>query len=308
MIPVEERSSGRNIATFRLNFSTESEYAMPKQDIPYAIKSLPPFPDTALKAIRALQDPGNSARDIVDIVQYDENITANLLRLINSAQFGLARKVDSLQQAVAYLGSRAILEILLISGTLSYFDSDLTGYQTTGLQLWRHSVSCAVACRYLSQKIAPDQSATLFTAGLLHDIGKIVLNSYLQDRYTEITKMVEDEKQLTLIQAERETLGVDHAQVGGEIAQKWGFPPAIATCMALHHEPETAEPGDAMTDVVFLADKIGNLIAGVRGADQWSFSRIKAALDRRKLSFDDLDRAMIMVDQSVRHIVNATRN
>ena len=235
---------------------------MPKHDIPYAIKSLPPFPDTALKAIRALQDPGISARDIVDIVQYDQNITANLLRLINSAQFGLTRKVESLQQAVAYLGSRAVLEILLISGTLSYFESDLSGYRTTGLQLWRHSVSCAVACRYLSQKIAPSQSATLFTAGLLHDIGKIVLSSYIQDSYAEITKMVEEDKQLTLLQAEREALGVDHAQVGGEIAQKWGFPPSIATCMALHHEPETAGPEDPMTDVVFLSDKIGNLVAG----------------------------------------------
>ena len=280
---------------------------MEKKEILYTIKGLPPFPETALKAIKAIKDPDSSAQDLVDIIQYDQSITANILRFANSAYFGLRTRVTSLKQAVAYLGSKAIMDMLLLSGSLSYFRGEHTGYGLKGEDLLNHSVSTALMCRILGQKTGMKDTSTLFTAGLLHDIGKVVLSSFVQDKYDEIVQLV-TYKNYSFVKAEKEVLGMDHAQVGGEIAQQWGFPEEIGRPISLHHQFEEAPLEDISTPLIFLADQVYFLVVGTKGAENWSFKKIKDALKRCRLKEYDLDDAMIMLHEPLKSVQDLIRS
>jgi len=280
---------------------------MEKKEILYTIKGLPPFPETALKAIKAIKDPDGSAQDLVDIIQYDQSITANILRFANSAYFGLRTRVTSLKQAVTYLGSKAIMDMLLLSGSLSYFHGEHTGYGLKGEDLLRHSVSTALMCRILGQKTGLKDTSTLFTAGLLHDIGKVVLSSFVKDKYDEIVQLVTN-KNYSFVKAEKEVLGMDHAQVGGEIAQQWGFPEEIGRPISLHHQFEEAPLEDISTPLVFLSNQVYFLVGGTMGADSWSFKKIKDALKRCRLKEYDLDDAMLMLHEQLKSFQDLIRS
>ncbi len=280
---------------------------MEKEKILYTIKGLPPFPQTALRAIKAVKDPDSSAQDLVNIIQYDQSITANILRFANSAYFGLQSKVTSLKQAVAYLGSKTIMDMLFLSGSLSYFRGEYKGYGLKGEDLLTHSVSTALLCRILGERIGLEETSTVFTAGLLHDIGKVVLSSFVKDKYDEIMELVADENH-SFVMAEREVLGMDHAQVGGEVAQEWGIPEEIARPISLHHQFEKAPLEDISTPLVFLSDQVYFLIGGAMGADSWSFKKIKEALIRCRLREDDLDGAMLMLRKSLKSVQDLLRS
>lgn len=279
---------------------------MKKEEILYTIKGLPPFPETALKAIKVIKDLDSSAQDLVNIIQYDQSITANILRFANSAYFGLRAKVTSLKQAVAYLGTKAIMDMLFLSGSLSYFRGEHTGYGLKGEDLLSHSVSTALMCRILGERIELEETSTVFTAGLLHDIGKVVLSSFVRDKYNEIMQLV-THKKYSFVMAEREVLGMDHAQVGGEMAQEWGIPASIASPISLHHQFEKAPIEDISTPLVFLADQAYFLIGGTMGADTWSFRKIKEALTRCRLREDDLDSAMLALHESMKSVQGLLR-
>jgi putative nucleotidyltransferase with HDIG domain len=279
---------------------------MKKEEILYTIKGLPPFPETALKAIKVIKDSDSSAQDLVNIIQYDQSITANILRFANSAYFGLRAKVTSLKQAVAYLGTKAIMDMLFLSGSLSYFRGEYTGYGLKGEDLLSHSVSTALMCRILGERIELEETSTVFTAGLLHDIGKVVLSSFVRDKYNEIMQLV-THKKYSFVMAEREVLGMDHAQVGGEMAQQWGIPASIASPISLHHQFEKAPIEDISTPLVFLADQAYFLIGGTMGADTWSFRKIKEALTRCRLREDDLDSAMLALHESMKSVQGLLR-
>ncbi len=280
---------------------------MEKEEILYTIKGLPPFPETALKAIKVIKDPDSSAQDLVNIIQYDQSITANILRFANSAYFGLQAKVTSLKQAVAYLGTKTIMDMLFLSGSLSYFRGEYAGYDLKGEDLLTHSVSTALMCRILGERIALEETSTVFTAGLLHDIGKVVLSSFVRDKYNEIMQLVKQNK-FSFVMAEREVLGMDHAQVGGEMAQQWGIPEEIATPISLHHQFDKAPLKDISTPLVFLADQAYFLISGTMGADNWSFKKIKEALTRCRLREDELDGAMLMLHESIESVHSLLRS
>ena len=280
---------------------------MEKEEILYTIKGLPPFPETALKAIKVIKDPDSSAQDLVNIIQYDQSITANILRFANSAYFGLQAKVTSLKQAVAYLGTKTIMDMLFLSGSLSYFHGEYAGYDLKGEDLLTHSVSTALMCRILGERIALEETSTVFTAGLLHDIGKVVLSSFVRDKYNEIMQLVNQNK-YSFVMAEREVLGMDHAQVGGEMAQQWGIPEEIATPISLHHQFDKAPFEDISTPLVFLADQAYFLISGTMGADIWSFKKIKEALTRCRLREDELDGAMLMLHESIEGVHSLLRS
>ena len=279
---------------------------MAKEEILYTVEGLPPFPETALKAIKTMRDPDSSAQDLVNIIQYDQGITANILRFANSAYCGLRTRVTSLKQAVAYLGSKTIMDMLFLSGSLSYFRGEYAGYGLKGEDLLTHSASTALMCRILGERTGLQETSTVFTAGLLHDIGKVVLSSFVKDKYHEIMELV-IQKNYSFVVAEREVLGMDHAQVGGEIAEEWGIPEEIVRPISLHHQFEKAPVEDISTPLVFLADRVHFLVGGTMGADTWSFRRIKEGLTRCHLREDDLDAAMFMLHEALKGVEDLLR-
>jgi len=231
-----------------------------------SVKSLPPFPQVARRAAEMLSDPNANSRDLVKIIEYDQAITANILRLCNSAYFGIKVPVGSLHQAIAFLGHKNLMSIIFASCSVEYYRSYVPGYDLEKGELWRHSVACAILSQILAQKTGQADYPLLFTAGLLHDIGKLVLSVFVRERFEQIMNLVHSQG-CSFLDAEHRVLGLDHAELGGKIAEHWNFPPVISRAISLHHNPELIASRDSLAAIIHLAD-VGCLLMGIGvGAD-----------------------------------------
>jgi len=212
---------------------------MPKNNcleaIMESIDKLPPFPEVARRGLELSREDA-AYKDIIDVIKYDEAITANCLRLCNSAYYGLCVKVFSIDHAVKLLGLKNIIMIALAnSKALSDYNKAQEGYGYTKGELWRHSVTSAIISQLLIKKVDIQEDSVLFTATLLHDIGKIVLNNYIDKSADNLIEMAQKEK-LSLLEAEKEAFGIDHAELGTRIAESWGFPSMLIRSIKNHHK------------------------------------------------------------------------
>jgi len=229
-----------------------------------SIDQLPPFPAIILRALQSINDPRSSAQDVVEIIQYDQGVTSQVLRVCNSAYFNLRRQVHSLKEALVFVGFNTLMQIILNRSLKGVLAGPCQGYDLDTGALWKHSVSCAILTEIVSQRIQRKPSATQFTAALLHDMGKVVLSAFVRETFKEIKNLVR-EQGYSFIAAEREVLGVDHAELGGLIAEKWKFPGPIVEAVRFHHTPwlnRGAAPD--LVALVHLANCMA-LITGIGG-------------------------------------------
>lgn len=203
------------------------------------VDNLPAAPGVAQQVLALVGDPDFSFRQLMETISVDTGITANILRVCNSPYYGLRRKVSSLDQALTYLGSNKVLDIVLSGEMVGLYRRSVNGYELERGELWRHSMACALLSQRLGQKLGFGQIPTLFTAALLHDVGKLILSEYVQEKLQEIERLVKDQGK-SFVEAERLVLGVDHAVLGEMAARKWNFPEIILQVIAFHHEAEKA--------------------------------------------------------------------
>ena len=227
-----------------------------------SLKNLPPFPMVAQRALLLLNKPEVSIQELVEVVKFDPAITANILRISNSAYFGLRREIHSLHQALLLLGTQELLKIIIASGATRLFSAPTPGYFTERQGLWRHSVSCALMVDLLSRELTMSDQATGFTAGLMHDIGKVVLSLFVEQKFHEIMEVVEQEG-VSFQAAEKIILGVDHAEMGGEMARMWDFPDRLRLAITYHH----LDKPEAYTDDLILLVYLGDILTMMFGQD-----------------------------------------
>ncbi len=201
-----------------------------------SIDTLPPFPEVARRIMELSREEDAEFQDIIDVIKYDEAITANCLKLCNSSYFSLPVKIFSIDQAVKMLGLKNIFMISLAnSRALSDYTKAQERYGYSMGELWRHSVTSAIISQLLLKKAGHKEESVLFTATLLHDIGKIALNNYIDKDIGNLIELAQKEK-LALIDAEREVLGIDHAELGALIAESWEFPSMLIRSIKNHHK------------------------------------------------------------------------
>ncbi|MBW2305095.1 MAG: HDOD domain-containing protein [Deltaproteobacteria bacterium] len=201
-----------------------------------SIDTLPPFPDVARRILEIADSPDIGAKDILEIIQYDQGITANCLKLCNSSYFSLPVKIFTIEQAVALLGLQNIVKIVLANCmALSPYMKAQKGYGLHPGELWRHSVATATLSQLILKKAGRREDSVLFTAALLHDVGKLVLDRYVAENPAELAALIR-KAGLTFTQAEKEVLGIDHAELGGIIAENWKFPVTLVNSIRNHHQ------------------------------------------------------------------------
>lgn len=206
-----------------------------------SISGLPPFPEVARRVLELSRDPNASHKDIADVIKYDDAITANCLKLCNSSYYSLSVKVFSMTQAVNMLGLKNIIMIALASTkSLSAFAKAQQKYCLTKGELWRHSVTTAIISQLLLKRAKVDEDSILFTAALLHDFGKIVLDQYVDGDVDNLIEMTQKEG-VSLPEAERQVFGIDHSELGGLIAEEWNFPSMLVNSIRNHHQEITAK-------------------------------------------------------------------
>lgn len=257
-----------------------------------SLKTLPPFPMVAQRALLLLNQSEVNIQELVDIVKFDPAITANILRISNSAFFGLRREIHSLHQALLLLGTQELLKIIIASGATRVFCRTTPGYFTERLGLWRHSVSCALMADLLARELTLAERAASFTAGLLHDIGKVVLSLFVDEKFTDIMEVVEG-RGVSFQTAEREVLGIDHAQLGGEMARLWDFPDRLRVVINLHHLDKPEAFADDMVLLIYLADLLVLMFGQDLGSDGLAYEGYPEVLRHFSLRERDLERILL---------------
>ncbi|ADH86375.1 HDOD domain-containing protein [Desulfurivibrio alkaliphilus] len=262
------------------------------EEIVNLIEFVQPFPKVARRVMELLTDPEVEAKTLAEVIQYDQVITANVLKICNSPYYGLARKVSSLNEALVMIGHEPLKEIIVASSSAAYFKGEVgAGYALEQGELWRHSVAVGVLAKHLVGKIKEVEPGTAFTAGLLHDIGKRFLSSFVSDDFELIMAKVTQEK-ASFVEAEKDILGITHAELGGMILKRWDFPDEMQRAVQLHHDPE-ALAGEPLTALVALSNALV-ISAGIGvGADGLA-TRLKGeGLRRFGISQPHLDLAMV---------------
>jgi putative nucleotidyltransferase with HDIG domain len=248
-------------------------------DILKRIGDVPAMPPSAAEVLRVVQDPRADASRIMKAIQHDPGLTANVLRLANSAAFGGGNRIGSLQEAVVRIGARRIVRLVMASAVGPVASRAVRGYDLEPGRLWEHSIGVALATEALAKvmgRAAPDWA---FTAGLLHDIGKIVLGTFVEIDAKPILAMAY-ELHVPFDESERRLLGLDHAETGAAVLEGWKLPPEIVQAVRWHHRPDEAGEARLCADWIHCADVLcmsQGLGAGMDGLNY----RLSAAAAKR---------------------------
>jgi putative nucleotidyltransferase with HDIG domain len=233
----------------------EPEKSSAKERRPWALRSLPPLPAVALKLLSLLDDIEVPIHKVVALLRTDPAISAEILRVSNSALYGLSRRIDNISHAIVVLGTDTVKRLAL---TLAWGRFSRRFMRHPGLRIcWNHSVACAVICEELAAVMNQPRDRA-YSAGLLHDMGRLALLACYPIEYGNMLAVAR-EHHFDELQCEWELFDIDHCTAGEWLAQQWNLPPEFAEAMANHH---SAEPNDSSLLSIVTA---GNRIADVLG-------------------------------------------
>jgi len=239
------------------------------------------------QVLNIISNPDSSISQVVEVIRYDQAMTANLLKICNSTYFGLKRRIESIKQAVAYLGIEKIACLAMLGNSTQNFKKAQSGYDLDAGELWRNSVSSALIAQNLAEKKHLQNIPLIFTSALIKDIGKVILHHHVQDSFQEIMAAVRH-RNLTFIEAEKEIIGIDHAELGARVAEKWNFSPQMVNIIKNHHFPDRSSFTDLAVSIVYLADSVCMMIGIGIGADGLSYRYDQDVLDRLNFSATEL--------------------
>ncbi|GMV98933.1 MAG: hypothetical protein AMXMBFR84_00730 [Candidatus Hydrogenedentota bacterium] len=242
------------------------------------IDHLPALPETVQRVQAATLDPLSSVRDVADIVVMDPPVAAKVLSVANSAFYGFPQRVDDVQLAISLLGLRETYSIVLSVAVLNVFEkSKFINYRS----FWLDSMGCAAATRIVSKACGRKRQIGVFSAGLLHDIGRPALAEVAAEMYGRIDKSLFG---LALVEAEEQVIGLCHNEAGYLLAENWSLPPEISAPIRFHHKPELAVEAKEAVAIVSIADALTR----ATGPSPQSKEEILASIDvpRKILDMD----------------------
>ena len=272
---------------------------MNAQELVAKVKHLPPVPTAALRLISLLDKTDTENDDIVQAIRFDNVLTAKLLRACNSPYFGFSDPVSSVDQAVLVLGHQQILHIVLTLAFGSTMAVSLPAYAAESSQLWQHSLTTAMAAEVVANaglEINVEMPVA-FTAGLLHDIGKLVMGQVIDaPLQAAICSRITDGG-FTRAAAEREILGTDHAEVGAYLLKSWNLPENVVEAVANHHEP-ILTPRPRLSAVVHVANWAAHAASSAPGENISSISMDERVVTELCITPEKMDQITIEVRNS----------
>ena len=252
------------------------------------IDLLAPIPAIASQIMTKSDDPDSSLSEIADLIANDPALTANLLKICNSAYFSLPRKVESVKDAVAWVGLDQIVELVLTNSVSVSFNKGLEGYGLGEGELWRHAVTSAHIAKSLAQRYGASQNKHLiYTAALLKDIGKLILGRFVAFSFEKINILVHSQG-YSFNDAEKKIIGMNHEELGAMVGQKWSFSEKLIYMIRHHHLTNESARQDPETTLIYLADIICMMMGICTGTDGLSYRFYGDVLKRINLSEKDL--------------------
>ena len=267
-------------------------------DIQQAIESIRPIPQVALKVLRIIQDGTYDIRKVAEEVKRDQVISARTIQLCNSAMFAKRHEVVSLDHALVFLGQELFIKLVISAAVQSYYHQCGNGYSLCKGGLYHHAIGTAMIAEKivgLTKNIAP---AVAYTAGLLHDIGKVVLDQYISAAYPMLYREFQNNT-ADLIEAETRILGMDHTHVGGLLAEKWSLPAPLVDVIRFHHQPEESRSDRSLTTIVYLADLLMSRFHSGLELERMGAARLTDRLASLELSPSHFQTLVDLIPQKV---------
>jgi len=268
------------------------------------IDQLTPIPPIAMRIMALAEDPDSPLSEIADLIVNDPAITANLLKTCNSAYFGLARKVDSVQDAIVLVGLDYIVQIVMLGSISPNFKQGAAGYGLGEGELWRHAAVSAYVAQALAQRYgAPKSRHLVFTAALLKDIGKLILGRYVAFSFEQINILVHAQGH-SFDDAEKKIIGMNHEELGALVGEKWNFSEKLIYIIGHHHLSAADARQDLETALVYLADIVCMMMGVCTGADGLAYRFYSDVLKRLALSERDLQGLIAEASENQQKIDN----
>ena len=255
------------------------------------IKNLPTLPGIVIKLTKMAEDPDTTTEQMGKVISKDHILAAKLLKLVNSAFYGFPQRISSLNSAIILLGFN-VIKSLIISASIFEIMED------QDVELWEHSLGCAVVCSVVAKRLGISDPEEISTAGLIHDIGKVAIKMELPEEYEQINTMVR-EKKVSMYTAEREILGLDHAEVGGWLAKRWNLPTKLIEPISCHHDPRLAKAEQLSSAVVHFGNIVIRGMGYAHGDDIWVPPMSQRAFRMLEISAVDIDEILDEVEDKL---------
>jgi putative nucleotidyltransferase with HDIG domain len=278
------------------------KYKAKMREIIPKIKDLPTLPSVVTKIIEMTEDLKSSAEDIAKVIAMDQALTAKVLRISNSAYYGFGQRISSLDRAVVALGFKIVKNLAL---SISAFEAFPTSYEEGDFdrrKFWEHAVGCAVISKLLAKRTGYPHARLeeVFTAGLLHDIGKVVLDRYFHDEFCSAVRMAVKEN-IPIIEAEDKVLGINHTEIGHRLAFTWKLPEELQWVIFSHHNPEFAlKDARRLVGIVHIGDILCRRKGMGSGGDNVIPPMNENILEIVGLDPNDIEAIMDLIDDEMK--------
>lgn len=268
------------------------------EELQKIVRSVPMLSASASRLLQITTNPDHDLHEVVSLVKTDANLTARVLKVINSAAFGMLNKITSIDRAVSFLGERVIVSIAIGDCAGNLLEKELVGYAAASGDLWKHDLRAAIAAReVVTQGKAEIRSELAFTAGLLHDIGKALISDYLQGTAPEAIELLTAEDSFDYLEAEKKLIGFDHTIAGYELAKYWQLPEELIEVIRFHHEPgQASEEFKPLVYAVHLGDSIAMMGGFGTGSDSMRYKLDPAYAQYIQITPNILASIMLAVD------------
>jgi len=266
------------------------------------VKHLPPAPRLLPQLLTLLRQTDIDVSKVVEVITFDQSLTANVLKMCNSVYIGAANAADSLDEAITRLGFDNVYCLVAAVSAGRVMSPALRGYDLDEVELWKHSVATALAAQLLARDKGDDE-AVAFTAGLLHDVGKVILPQALEHTYSLVLAESRS-SQSSLLETETKLLGVNHAEIGARLLERWEFPANLIAAVGFHHQPAGAGPHDRLAACVYLGNMIAHFLGYGYGHHAFGFCGRAESLKLLQITRSDFARYTMQTNESFLAVEN----
>ena len=251
------------------------------------VSAFPSMPKAGIKLRALLSEKDVSIDEIERILRHDPGLAANVLRLANSAFFGMPAKVTTLKHAVILLGVKRFSKIAVGACMYKTMDTAVEGYGLSPGELWLHSIAVSTTAEALAKNRKLAETNDFFTPALLHDLGKLVLGKFVKAEQPKIDSLVA--KGVPFVIAEKEVLKTDHAEIGALILSKWSFPDDLINAVRWHHYPEGIENSNLHPEIVYLANLLCHSKGDSESVEEQLNMPYSSVLDRLRIESEQYE-------------------
>jgi HD-like signal output (HDOD) protein len=230
------------------------------------VQGLPTLPSMLNNINQMILNPRTSAKEVAQVISSDPALTSKVLRVVNSSFYGFPNRITTVTHAIVILGFNTVKSIVLSSTIFDVFRRTVKPGDFDRTEFWKHSIGCGAAAKVVGRRLNYPMLEELFIAGLLHDVGKIVMDQFLPDKFLEVLSLVR-QKDILIAEAELQVLGATHADVGAWLFEKWNLSKGLVETTRCHHNPALASDNPKFSEIIHLSDILVRAIRFGNGGD-----------------------------------------